>query len=62
MRESLNIPVVANGDIFSLEDAKMTAEKTGCQGVMAARGLLENPAMYAGYTSTPGQVRASSRS
>ena len=22
-------------------------------GVMAARGILDNPAMYAGYTSTP---------
>ena len=25
-------------------------------GVMAARGMLENPAMYAGYSNTPVQV------
>lgn len=55
IQESLSIPVVANGDVTSLEGALRTVEETGCQGVMAARGMLENPAMYAGYRSTPPQ-------
>lgn len=50
INETLKIPVVANGDIFTLEDAERVFEKTGCQGVMAARGLLENPMLFAGKT------------
>ncbi|XP_071450183.1 tRNA-dihydrouridine(20a/20b) synthase [NAD(P)+]-like [Hetaerina americana] len=50
---SLNIPVVANGDIHSLQVAKEVALNTGCKGVMTARGILENPALYAGCESTP---------
>merc|ERR1712212_1430003 len=53
IRKSVQIPVVANGDVFSLKDAQRTAEFTGVAGVMAARGLLENPAMYAGHLTTP---------
>ncbi|CEQ41757.1 SPOSA6832_03509 [Sporobolomyces salmonicolor] len=37
------VPVVANGDVFSKEDAEETRRRTGVQGVMAARGLLANP-------------------
>jgi len=55
VRESVRIPVVANGDVRSMEDVERTVEHTGCGGVMAARGILENPAMYAGYHSTPAQ-------
>jgi len=55
IKDSLNIPVVANGDITSLADVDHTVSMTGCDGLMAARGLLENPAMYAGYQSTPPQ-------
>jgi tRNA-dihydrouridine synthase 4 len=53
VKECLNIPVFANGDIFSLKDADMVVEYTKADGVMAARGLLENPAMFAGYDRTP---------
>ena len=47
------VPVLANGDVYSLEDARRIAEETGVDGVMAARGLLENPALFAGYERTP---------
>ena len=43
-----------------LDDVAHVREKTGVQGVMPARGLLENPAMYAGYNITPDQVRRAS--
>lgn len=32
IRESLSIPVVANGDIFSLNDVDSVREKTGVHG------------------------------
>lgn len=53
LAESLSIPVIANGDIFTLSDAQNIYTNTGVAGVMAARGLLENPALFAGYRVTP---------
>jgi len=53
IKASLSVPVVANGDIKSLADMNSVVEMTGVDGVMAARGLLENPAMFAGYAETP---------
>lgn len=38
-----NIPVIASGDIFSVDDALGMVRKSGCAGVMAARGLLKDP-------------------
>eukprot|EP00088_Acartia_fossae_P037153 TRINITY_DN3832_c0_g1_i1.p1 TRINITY_DN3832_c0_g1~~TRINITY_DN3832_c0_g1_i1.p1 ORF type:complete len:306 (+),score=26.26 TRINITY_DN3832_c0_g1_i1:324-1241(+) len=51
--ESVSIPVIANGDIKCMDDVQRVQKITGVKGVMAARGLLENPAMYAGYDITP---------
>ncbi|KAJ3213211.1 tRNA-dihydrouridine(20a/20b) synthase [NAD(P)+]-like protein [Clydaea vesicula] len=53
IKESVSIPVFANGDVFNLSDKEEILKKTGCDGVMAARGLLENPALFAGYEKTP---------
>ncbi|KAF0427428.1 tRNA-dihydrouridine synthase [Gigaspora margarita] len=52
-KESLQIPVIANGNVFSLEDANILCENTKVDGVMTARGILKNPALFAGYESTP---------
>ena len=53
IKQSLNIPVVANGDICTLDDVTRVKSLTGVDGVMAARGILENPAMYSGALTTP---------
>ncbi|XP_071082528.1 tRNA-dihydrouridine(20a/20b) synthase [NAD(P)+]-like [Haliotis cracherodii] len=53
IKESVNIPVVANGDIKSMDDVLDVCDKTGVDGVMSARGMLSNPAMYAGHKETP---------
>lgn len=47
------VPVVANGDCFSVEDATRIAEYTGADGIMSARGILSNPALFAGFSHTP---------
>lgn len=52
-KQSVGVPVVANGDIRSESDVIRVQQATGVNGVMAARGILENPAMYAGYDHTP---------
>jgi nifR3 family TIM-barrel protein len=41
--EALNIPIVANGGVFTGEDAKRMIEMTGATGVMPGRGLIGNP-------------------
>ncbi|KZF19777.1 tRNA-dihydrouridine synthase [Xylona heveae TC161] len=53
VKENTRVPVVANGDAFSMADVSRIAEKTGVDGVMSARGLLANPALFAGYDVTP---------
>ena len=43
----------ANGDVNSVSEARRVAELCGVEGVMTARGLLENPALFAGFERTP---------
>ncbi|WWC61825.1 uncharacterized protein I303_104410 [Kwoniella dejecticola CBS 10117] len=47
------VPCTGNGDIWTYDDVLTMREKTGVKGVMAARGLLANPALFASYSSTP---------
>lgn len=46
-------PCVVNGDIWSLSDAYEWRKRTGARGAMSARGLLANPALFAGAEHTP---------
>lgn len=43
VRRSLDIPVVANGDIWSREDFLRCREVTGCEHFMIGRGALADP-------------------
>ena len=43
VKESVNIPVIGNGDILSCYDAKKMIDETGCDAVMIGRGVLGNP-------------------
>jgi len=45
-KNAVNIPVIANGGVFSKEDAENLLSKTGCDGVMVARGALYNPFIF----------------
>lgn len=48
VRQSLSIPLIGNGHVKSLNDANEMHEQTGCDGVMAANGILLNPTMFSG--------------
>lgn len=45
-KRAVNIPVIANGGIFSPEDAEKMMDKTGADGVMIARYGFENPLVF----------------
>ena len=56
IRKAVSIPVLANGDITTAEDAKQILEKTGCAGVMIGRGALGDPWLFERINAVlPGQ-------
>lgn len=46
LKEKANIPVIANGDIFSVKDFVDVIDKTKADGVMLARGAMGNPFLF----------------
>ena len=49
-KQAVNIPVIANGGVFSKKDAEELFEKTGADGVMVARGAMYKPWLFAEIT------------
>lgn len=59
VKAAANLPVFANGDVYGASDVDKIISSTRTDGVMAARGILENPALFAGHDVTPAEcVRA----
>lgn len=46
IKQAVNIPVLANGDVTTAEGALDLLEKTGCDGVMIGRGALGDPWLF----------------
>src|SRR5207248_5721486 len=45
VRARLGVPVVANGEIWTLDDLRRCREETGCQHFMLGRGALADPTL-----------------
>ncbi|MDD5019167.1 MAG: tRNA dihydrouridine synthase DusB [Candidatus Omnitrophica bacterium] len=46
VKKSVDIPVIASGDIWSALHAKKMFDETGCDGILVARGCLGNPWIF----------------
>ncbi len=46
VKNSLKIPVIGNGDVYTANDALKMMSDTGCDGVMIARGARGNPWIF----------------
>ena len=46
VKETLKIPVIANGGMVTYEDCLKCLEYTGCDGVMSSESILEYPALF----------------
>ncbi|WP_312306844.1 tRNA-dihydrouridine synthase [Pulveribacter sp.] len=45
LREALRVPVVANGEIWSVQDAQRCRELSGCDALMLGRGMVADPGL-----------------
>lgn len=47
VKDNVKIPVLANGDVNTIEDIENILKITNCDGVMIGRGALKNPWIFA---------------
>jgi len=52
IKECIKIPVVANGGIFSVEDAEKCLKISGADGLMLGRGAVIRPWLFAGIAGS----------
>ncbi|MCD8201843.1 MAG: tRNA dihydrouridine synthase DusB [Clostridia bacterium] len=52
-KDAVSIPVIANGGVFTKDDAEYLLSETGADGVMVARGAMYDPWIFADITGTP---------
>lgn len=52
-KNAVKIPVIANGGVFSGQDAQTLLVRTGADGISLARGALYNPWLFCDITKTP---------
>lgn len=49
LKQAVNIPVMASGDLFTARDGADCLRQTGVDGVMFARGAMADPAVFRKY-------------
>ena len=54
IREALKIPVIANGEIWTVADFERCREVSGCEDVMIGRGMVADPGLARAARGLPG--------
>jgi tRNA-dihydrouridine synthase C len=58
IREAVKVPVIANGEIWTVDDARRCREESGCTALMLGRGAVADPglawAIRAAWQPPPG--------
>ena len=54
VRRNLDIPVVANGEIWSVDDLRRCQDQSGCEHFMVGRGALAEPGLVAELSTALG--------
>ncbi len=62
VRQAVRIPVVANGEIWSVEDARRCREVSGCHAIMLGRGIVVDPGLALAITADQAMARSESAS
>lgn len=55
-KNAVKIPVIANGGVFSEKDANVLMDRTGADGVMIARGAMNNPLIFKEITKSESAI------
>jgi tRNA-dihydrouridine synthase C len=56
IRQCVKLPMVANGEIWSVQDAQRCREVTGCQRLMIGRGMVSDPGLALAIAGQAGAV------
>ena len=56
-KAAVQVPVIANGGVFSDADAQKLLKETGADGVMVARAALSNPQIFCELTGKMGESK-----
>lgn len=59
VKRAVNVPVIANGGIFSLSDGEKMLRETGADGIMIARAAMYDPRIFCDFTGVPKEEKKS---